>query len=179
MGKTTSIQWRPIPGYPAYRVSNTGRVQSCWVRRGQGRGKPPRLLLGNIWREPKMTRNTQGYPVCGLGRGKQVKVAHLVLLAFVGARMTGQVCRHLDGNPLNSNLDNLCWGTPRENMRDQYRHNTRVMGERHPAYRHSNADIAEMKRLAQCGMRQRAIARQFGTTQGFVSQVVNRKVRIS
>jgi hypothetical protein len=49
-------------------------------------------------------------------------VHRLVLEAFVGACPTGQQARHLDGNADNPRLDNLAWGTARENMEDRFRH---------------------------------------------------------
>ena len=34
-------------------------------------------------------------------------------------------CRHLDGDSMNNRLDNLCWDTQSENMKDVYRHGKR------------------------------------------------------
>lgn len=52
------------------------------------------------------------------------KVARLVLETFVGPCPDGMECRHLDGNKLNDDLENLCWGTRYENIQDKVIHGT-------------------------------------------------------
>jgi hypothetical protein len=37
------------------------------------------------------------------------------------------VARHLDGNPDNNHIDNLCWGTQQENIEDQFRHRSAAL----------------------------------------------------
>lgn len=107
-------EWRPIPGYPGYEVSDEGSVRSSKYRQ-------PRLL--------KPTTNPQtGYKQVYLradGRTHTWRVHALVLLAFVGPRPEGDVqVRHLDGDRLNNRLANLAYGTRSENMRDAVEHGT-------------------------------------------------------
>lgn len=50
-------------------------------------------------------------------------VHRLVIETFQGPPpFDGLVCRHLDGNRQNNNLDNLRWGTPRQNALDTAEH---------------------------------------------------------
>lgn len=58
------------------------------------------------------------------------KVAHLVLLAFVGARPDGMQVAHNDGNPLNNKLNNLRYATASSNQMDRVIHGTSNRGER-------------------------------------------------
>lgn len=44
---STQIEWRPIPDFPAYRVSNTGEVQSCLQQIGLGTGKGTKSVLSS------------------------------------------------------------------------------------------------------------------------------------
>jgi hypothetical protein len=53
-------------------------------------------------------------------------IHRLVLLAFVGQAPKGLECRHLDGNPKNNRLENLCWGSSQEQADDRKRHGTNV-----------------------------------------------------
>jgi hypothetical protein len=46
------------------------------------------------------------------------KVHHLVLETFVGPRIHGQICRHLNGIKTDNRAANLAWGTHTENMLD-------------------------------------------------------------
>lgn len=108
-------RWLPVPGYEGlYEVSDMGRVRA--LRR---RGSPGGLLAAKP--------NSGGYPRVSLWENRRVKyrgVHQLVALAFIGPRPEGQEVRHLDGNPLNSVLANLAYGTPSENVQDCLRHGT-------------------------------------------------------
>lgn len=113
----TPEEWRQIPGYPDYEVSNRGRVKS-W-RKWNG-GPAPRILKPqlrggylcvNLFRQPR--------------RQESRAVHHLVMLAFVGPRPSGpmgEVIRHLDGDCFNNQLDNLAYGTFAENSQDMVSH---------------------------------------------------------
>lgn len=104
----------PIPGYEVnYQVSSSGRV---WSRpRGGTKGGIKAQWL-----------DTDGYPSVRLSKpgSKPLnrKVAVLVALAFIGPRPfpEAEVC-HNDDDKLNSNLDNLRYDTPADNMQDMIR----------------------------------------------------------
>jgi len=103
--------WKVIPGYEGqYEVSDRGRVRSF------RRGANPRVL--------KPGRMPSGHLSVALGRKNSQCVHKLVLLAFVGAAPNRHECRHLNGNPADNRLENLCWGTRRENILDAVRHGT-------------------------------------------------------
>ncbi len=58
------------------------------------------------------------------------KYLHVLLLqTFVRNREPYEECRHLDGNKDNNCLENLCWGTSKENATDRQIHGTLVIGE--------------------------------------------------
>ena len=104
-------EWRSIPGFPGYQVSDRGRILSL-------RRRTARIL--------KVTQ-TDGYGVVSLccnGRAVIRRVHSLVLLAFAGPRPHGAVTRHLDGNSENNALMNLAYGTQSENIADSIRHGT-------------------------------------------------------
>jgi hypothetical protein len=115
-------EWREIPGFPGYDVSDAGRVRSWLTYRGKA---GPRLLKTPI--------NSSGYPALHLQTptGGRVRPVHtLVLAAFVGRRPEGAVIRHLDGDSTNSRLANLTYGTPSENSLDQTAHGTHPFARR-------------------------------------------------
>jgi len=102
-----------VPGHPDYSVTKDGRV---WSHIGKGR-----------WLKPAMGGHGVGHPGVSLrggGKRKTRKIHQLVLETYVGSRPDGMGCRHLDGDPMNNNLDNLCWGTQSENMQDTIQHGT-------------------------------------------------------
>ena len=110
---------------------------------------------GSVWRELKPFKNNKtGHLSVKLSRGNKQK-AHqihvLVLLSFVGPKLDGQLCRHLDGNPKNNKLENLCWGTPKENRMDMIRHGTVYCGERHHYAKLTAVEVIEIRRLYTTG----------------------------
>ena len=109
-------QWRSVPGYFDYEVSDQGRVRSRGryvdTRWDKQRWQPGRVL---------QQCNQGRYLVVTLYRDKKPKlflVQWLVLLAFVGPRPEDQEALHFDDDPHNNRLENLRWGTPSENARD-------------------------------------------------------------
>lgn len=79
------------------------------------------------WKELRQTPDPAGYQVVDVGKFSLVH--RLVLWAFVGPCPEGQQCRHLDGKPGNNRLENLCWGTAKEDREDQRRLGTLLLGE--------------------------------------------------
>lgn len=97
------LQWKVIPTYPNYEVSNLGEVRRV------GSTKPLKLST----KQGKFPY--QRAHLCQDGKAKYILVHRLVLEAFVGPCPEGHQCLHLDSNPRNNKLDNLKWGTPEEN----------------------------------------------------------------
>jgi hypothetical protein len=118
---TTEI-WKLVPGYPAYRVSNFGRVQSRW-QRVEGSKK---RVIGETWKPISPERHRFGYGRLLLypenGKRKHESLHVLVLLAFAGPRPPGMMCCHMDGDPTNNHASNLRWDSQKANMRDRDEH---------------------------------------------------------
>lgn len=112
--------WKAIPGYEGqYEVSDQGNVRTF------RRGANGRLL--------KPGRMPQGHLSVALGRRNSQCVHKLVLLAFVGPAPDRHECCHNNGNPADNRLENLRWGTRRENILDAVRHGTWMTPERKAA----------------------------------------------
>jgi hypothetical protein len=161
--------FRPIEGYPGYRVSKEGEVESRWSRSG-------RRTLAGAWRPLKPIRRGR-YLTVNISDGvkKVARCIHrLVLEAFVGLRPTGLVCCHNDGDPTNNRLSNLRWDTYLANEHDKVRHGTKRMGEELDA-KLTEGGVAEIRRLRSEGMRFTELADRFGVTSQNVQAVVHRR----
>lgn len=101
-------------GVEGYEVSTHGRVRS-YYRKGSKRSHETPVL-----KTP--TVNSSGYYVVS-AKGKVYTVHSLVATAFLVR--SGWEVRHLDGNRLNNHVDNLAWGTPKDNSDDMRRHGSR------------------------------------------------------
>lgn len=139
----------PIPGFPKYAVSSAGNVWS--FKRGKVRKlKPATQLSGHLQ-----------VSLRAVGKTTIMLVHRLVLFAFVGPPTDGMECRHLNGDPKDNRLENLCWGTKSENAQDSLRHGASR------ASRLTNEQIREIRRMPG---RQKDIAAKFGISQGNVSE---------
>lgn len=108
-------EWRTCPDFPAYEISNHGRIKG-----------PSGLMTLRI---------TKGYAAVGLTRdGKKYSrfVNRLVARAFLGEPDGEKDAAHGDGVRLNNHIDNLRWATKRENTDDRFIHGTVLTGEDHP-----------------------------------------------
>ena len=95
--------WETIPTWPNYQACPSGQIKSYRTGRilsqSTKQGKHP-------YQRVNLSQN---------GKAKCVLVHRLILETFVGPCPEGCQTLHLDNNPKNNHLDNLCWGTPKEN----------------------------------------------------------------
>ena len=108
----TKENWKNVPGFDGYQVSDMGRIRSF---RSGGRiveeshylsTKSSRYVEVNVFRD---------------GKRNHVRLAYLILLSFVGERPKGAVIRHLNDVKADNRLSNLVYGNQVENKQDQIR----------------------------------------------------------
>jgi hypothetical protein len=112
--------FKAIPGYSRYVVDESG------------------LVISHVNKKPKTLKikiGSDGYPRVAMvpdsgGPSKWCLLHRVVLSAFVGPCPSGKEGRHLDGNPLNPNLENLCWSSHKENISDKKIHGTEYQSNR-------------------------------------------------
>ena len=155
-------EWRPIPEWPEYEVSNDGQVRR--VAPGQG------AIVGRI-----LKPSGRRYVTINLSREggfKAFNVHRLVLLAFIGPPPTAQhECAHEDGNKRNNKQCNLSWKTPTENRADTARHGTQPRGEENAASRLTALQVMEIRRRWTPGLMSQ-IAREYGCAVSTIRRIV-------
>ena len=111
---------------PGYEVTRDGRVYSTasnW--RGYGT------------RELAQHADSDGYPSVRLtqnGRRQRVAVHRLVAIVHLGpAPSAAHEVRHLNGDKSDNRVENLAWGTRKQNAADRARHGRTSRGEVHSA----------------------------------------------
>ena len=137
-------RWLPVVGYNGlYEVSDFGRVRSVerWVRHGHNT-----MLIKSRVLRPKPAK--YGHLTVTFSR-EGVLVTHyvhrLVLTAFVGHPPADhQACHFPDPDPSNNKLDNLVWGTAKENHRHMTIHGTKPKGESHRSAKLTEAQVKEI-----------------------------------
>jgi len=164
----TAVRYKDVPGFPGYRVGDDGSAWSC--------RKHPRNRKG---RWIQMTPHfDKGYPLIYVyrdGRRYSRKIHTLVLNTFVGPCPIGMQCRHLNGQPADSRLTNLRWGTPKENMADAVSHGTLIgrRGRLNPWAKLTDIEILKIKHLWMTkGFTTRRIAGMFGVSRTTILEIL-------
>ena len=160
--------WKPIVGFDGYEVSNLGNVR-CWnCQNGKGgRVEVPRMLTPNKF----VGKNY--YRVGMMGKSKRVH--RLVAEAFLGPQPTPKhVVMHLDDNGLNNRVDNLKWGTHKENMEDMRLKSRQAKGEKIDNSKITESQAKQIKSMLKEDKRfgrLRRISRALGVSYGVVTQI--------
>lgn len=168
-------------GFPGYRVGDDGSVWSRWLQVGLGGRKGTRQVLGLVWRllrfycNPNNSRQT-----VNLYKNRTKKtflVYHLVLFAFVGPKPAGkEACHNPDPNLSNNCVENLRWGTHKENEQDKIAHGTAQRGEKASNARLTEKDIICIRRLFDGKLMPRKdIAAAYGINLSHVYEIGYRK----
>lgn len=99
-----------------YWIDESGNIYSQWgVGSRTDRGVPP----SPNFRQMKNQITKLGYYLIKFGKhGKSQYVHKLMLEAFVCERPPGKMALHRNDIRTDNRLDNLYWGTPKENCRD-------------------------------------------------------------
>jgi hypothetical protein len=163
-----SEEWRIIPGFENYSVSNLGRVRRD--KGGSGRCKAGRIL------KPK--RKWNGYLFVGLYNGKGAKdesIHVLVAAAFIGPRPGKLDVAHINGVRDDNRAENLKYATRSENNFDKRNHGTDNRGSKNYGAKWTEEDVlAAMKMKAQ-GFRHREIAIMFNISRSAVTMALSGK----
>lgn len=163
------VEFTFIMGYPGYRVGSDGSVWSC--------KRPGSWSLDGPWYElqPNLRRGRPKVDLSHDGVTRTFSVATLVLTCFEGPRPDGLQCCHRDDNPLNNDLTNLRWDTPKANAEDRDRNGRTSRGERRPAAKLDEEKVRLIRRLRKLGFTQSKIATLTGVSRPAVGYVLQGK----
>lgn len=128
----TAEQWRSIPGFPGYEVSDHGNVWSL---------KPGK-------QGPKTPDIDRGYRRVALsvdGVAHKRGIHQLVALAFIGPVPEQCEVRHLDGDRAHNVPSNLAYGTSAQNRADTLVHGTHNMARKTECLRGHPFDLLNTK----------------------------------
>lgn len=158
---TQAEQWKPIAGYEGlYEISDQGRVRSKTRIFGD---KPDPFGYCRISLRKNLVQ-------------KNAYVHILVLEHFVSPRPVGCECRHLNGKSTDNRLENLSWGSPKENGEDRVLHGTSTAGSKNVNAILTEEKVIEMRRIYKQGKLKKAqIARMFGVSATVTGDILNGK----
>lgn len=129
-------KWKPIDGWPLYKISSHGRVLS--KKRGS-------------WRLKSISTSKSGYKRTILYNyeiKKDFSIHVLVATHFLRSpNRSGLQVAHLDGSKDNNFFKNLKWCSPKENSGHKYIHKTMLFGDNSPTAKLSSEKVAKIKEM--------------------------------
>ena len=157
---------KEIPNCPGYFALTDGRIYSTRTNKGHG---PGRFL--------KQCQLNRGHLIVRLFSKYNRKLVHrLILETFIGPCPEGMECRHLDGNPTNNHLSNLCWGSHQDNEADKDRMGRRPRGSKHGGSKLTEQDVRMI--IYMCSTKlfsQRETADIYGVCIGTVNHIIKKR----
>lgn len=158
-------EWRAVPDWPEYQVSDDGRVRR--VKAGGG------ATVGRIL-TPWMQK-AGGYPAVALYRNNirfSTTIHRLVALAFIGPQPSPKhLVAHWDDDPTNNAPGNLRWATQTENMRDADRNGFNNRGERNGMAKLDSVCVMAIRKMVKMRIPVDHIADGFGIVAATVRDI--------
>lgn len=138
------MNWKSIEEFSRYIISDTGLVIRLSYTEELVTEQTEKAVKRSYQAiDMRQSIDSDGYCVLGLtddaGIRHQKRVNRLVLEAFVGK--SDLMCLHKDGVRTNNNLDNLYWGTAKDNADDCLRHGNRPSGSEHQLAKLTKDDV--------------------------------------
>lgn len=155
-------EFREIPGFPRYQVSNFGKVFS--------RIRKTRFLTPWL--------NNPGYHMVSLmpsdGPPVKILVHRLVAEAFIPNPDKLPTVNHKNGIKTDNNVTNLEWASYALNNNHSLETGlSHAFGETHYAAKLTNEDVEQIRKLVEQGMLHREVAAMFQVTRQNVTKIVN------
>jgi len=161
------IKIKTIPGFPNYAITKDGRVWSFPRKGSHHKG---------IWLVPNKMKNeylTVG--LCQNGKVFRKYIHRLVLKSYIG-EPGGRHARHLNGISIDNRLENLIWGTRKENEHDKLVHGHRYVGEKHGNAKLTLQKVRQLIYEYKTGLfSYKELAKHFNISMTTAWQIVNKK----
>jgi len=156
--------FEPILGFSSYTINSIGIIKST---------RPFRNYSKDFDHIIKATRDKDGYLkvilVNDLGKRKDKRVHVLVAETFLDNQDNYPIVLHNDGSKNNNHVDNLRWGTYKENSADMNKHGTKVQGEKVNTNKLTEKQVREI--LVVDNETVKNLANQYGVTIGTIYHI--------
>lgn len=160
-------RWAKIAGFEEFSVSSWGRV------RNDKTGRQATLRAKDEWGHLKVCLYRNGAQQRGPDR-RDFPVHRLVAQAFIPLPSgSGTEVRHLDGIAWNNTVENLCWGTRKENGEDSVQHGT--MRKRGTRSKLTEAEAILIRDTPRSVKSDRVLAEELGVCRRLIGDIRNGK----
>jgi HNH endonuclease/NUMOD4 motif-containing protein len=153
------MEWRVLPTFPNYEVSEFGDIRRCKTTPRFERYLTGKPLL------PKLAHGYKQFCLCRNGHSETKSAHRAVAEAFLGPPpFEGAQACHKDGSRTNNHYTNLRWDSCAGNQADKILHGTRAIGERNGLSKLTATDIPQIRRAVRNGETHEAVGSRFGVT---------------
>jgi hypothetical protein len=159
--------WKPLPGFEDYEVSDLGGVRRVTAGKGT---RPMRKINPTVDRGGRLVFNARSK-----NQTRQFKVHKAVMLAFVGECPIGLEVAHLDDNQENNKLLNLKYATPKENNGHKVVHGTQKRGEEIYSAKLTEKQVLEI-RSKYPGTSYAKLGKEYGVFFTTISAIIKRRI---
>lgn len=164
---------KPIQDWPGYYVTRDGDIFT--IRTGVG-------TKCRFYIMHKVPMDT-GHLIINLrksdGSAKTFLIHRLVAKAFIPNLEDKPYVCHMNGNPADNRVENLHWGTQKDNMDDQVVNGTRKYGDTNQGTRYKSKQVRLFILLIKTfKWKQTQICKFFGISSAHISRIINFKRRI-
>lgn len=170
-------EWQVISDFERYEISNFGRVRN--------REKGHFIQPWKTNRTPRPGRPKKHYLAVSLFRsggkkcGYKQKLHRLLLTTFVREPKEGEIACHRNDNSFDNRLENLYWGTPKQNTHEMIKNGRGYfpgagIGEKHPRVKLKDQEVINIRKeyIKKYG-NIRKLAKKYNVKPGTISRIVN------
>ena len=174
-------KWLAVVGFEFYEISSIGRIRSIVKRKGS-RANVNNGIINGFIQTAQGGYKRRMVALRKDGETHTFRVSHLVLNAFDREKRDGEICRHLNGDPLDNVDGNLKWGTHKENYQDSVKHGTNKnppihRGASHPQATLSDDEVAAIRKHDFKRGDQARLAREYNVAAITINRIRNNKTR--
>lgn len=167
-----NYQIKDIKDFPGYRIDTNSNVWSCKVAGS---------TIGSIgkYKILKQTTANNGYKVVNLYKNKKriTTYTHRIIAQnfLKNENNKPSVC-HRDGNPRNNHVNNLYWGSQKDNAEDSRKHGKMIVGINVITAKLTEKDVVLIRELWDTSkLSQTRIGEIFGVCGALICGIVNNK----
>lgn len=164
------VEYREVVDCPGYAIGLDCSFWSRWLRKTG--------LLSEQWHRRKPTLNDGYFTIrlrCSDGKRVGKKIHALLLEAFVGPCPPGMECRHLNDVRTDNRLENLVWGTKKQNAEDRTVNGIELRGEEKPCAKLTADQVLSMREERANGATLTELRLKYGLATSRISNICTGK----
>ncbi len=166
-------EWKPLPDFEKLcHISNLGRVKLLQriiiEKNGKKQIRKEKIITFKLG-----SNHYYRFQISNENRRIHIRVHQAVMWAFHGLpNNKNTLIRHLDGNKLNNNLSNLCYGNHSENSKDGISHGTILINENRTKAKITNKEAIEICLSSESSS---SLMKKYNLSKCFISRIRNGK----